>query len=78
MNRSSAIEVKHYALEAVECLSRAFAAARAGYSEDEIATLHRVVGRLIGSVQMEVLEPIYTRFDDLDDLLNCKPRAGHE
>jgi len=78
MNRLSAIEVKQHALEAVECLSRAFAAAKAGYSEDEMAALHRAVGQLIGSIQMEVLEPIYTQFDDLDDLLNVKPGTGHK
>lgn len=68
MKKSSAIEVKAEALKAVECLSRALALAKEGYTEDEMATLHQAIGTLIGEIQMGVLEPIYVQFADLDDL----------
>jgi len=68
MNRLSAIEVKQQALEAVECFSRILNSAKAGYSADEMAALHREVGKLIGGIQMGVLQPVYKQFSDLDDL----------
>jgi hypothetical protein len=68
MRRSTAIEVKQLTLDAVASINRALNSAEEGYSPEEMECLHRTAGLLIGRIQMEILEPIYQTFPDLDDL----------
>ncbi len=64
-----AIEVKKFALHAVENLSKVLEVAKLGCDDDELAVFHKEVGLLIGKIQMGVLEPIYSQYPDLDDLI---------
>ena len=68
MTKDSAELVKAGSLRAVECLTQVLEDARLGYSDDEMRGLHRSVGLLIGQIQMELLEPIYKRYPEMDDL----------
>jgi hypothetical protein len=68
MNKEFAISAKRYALLAVENFSQLLIAAKSGCTEEEYLILHKEVGILIGNTQMRVLEMIYEKYPDLDDL----------
>jgi hypothetical protein len=68
MNKEFAISAKRNALVAVENFSQLLIAAKSGCTEEEYLLLHKEVGILIGNTQMRVLEVIYEKHPDLDDL----------
>ena len=68
MNRTAATDIKTAALKAIEALSAPLAAALAGCDGDEYGHLRKLVGLIIGQVQLGILGPIEAQCPDLDDL----------
>ncbi len=71
MDKATASEIRSQALRAIEALTSSLNAATAGYEANELITLHKEVGLLIGQIQMGILEPIVAQHPDLDDLPSC-------
>lgn len=68
MNKTSAVEVKKNALEAVKNLLQALEVANQGYDAEEFENLHRAVGILVGEIQVGILDPVYSVYEDLSDI----------
>jgi hypothetical protein len=68
MNIDYAEKTQKRILSVVSELSILLRDAESEYSTDEYARLHRFIGTIIGEMQMEILEPIYAQYPQLDDL----------
>jgi hypothetical protein len=67
-DRRSAEELRDAALQAVSQLSRILLVGRNRCSAAEFERIKKAVGLAIGQVQTEILELVYSRYPDLDDL----------
>ena len=68
MERASAMELQRNALSAVELLSEFLEVSKGVMANDDYEAKRRTVGSLVGQIQLELLEPIYLRYPELDDL----------
>ena len=68
MDVSAAIQIKTRALAAVAELDSIVAEARERCSDQEFQILRRGVGRSIGYIATEILEPVLQQFPEIDDL----------
>lgn len=68
MERASAAELERIALSAIESLSEFLEVSKGVMASDHYEAKRRTVGSLIGQIQLELLEPIYLRYPELDDL----------
>ncbi len=67
-DRRSAEELRDLSLRAVSQLSQILNHSRDQFSQEEFERIKKGVGLAIGQVQTEVLNIIYSRYPDLDDL----------
>ena len=68
MERASAMELQRIALSAVELLSEFLEVSKGVMANDDYEAKRRTVGSLVGQIQLELLEPIYLRYPELDNL----------
>lgn len=68
MTEEYANKVQSYALQAIEKLSAILTLDQESLSSEEYALIKEGIGRSIGQIQMAVLEPLYKKHLDLDDL----------
>jgi hypothetical protein len=55
-------------LEAVSQLSRVVLFSRGRCSQEEFERIKKAVGLAVGQIQAEILDAIYSRYPELDDL----------
>ena len=67
-DRRSAKQLRNRSLAAVSQLSQILLLGRDRCSPEEFERIKKAVGLAIGQVQSEVLEPVYSRYPDLDEL----------
>jgi len=67
-DKRSAEELRDMCLQAVSQLSRVLLFSRDRSSEEEFERVKKAVGLAIGQVQTEILDAIYSRYPELDDL----------
>lgn len=67
-DRRSAEELRELSLQAVSQLSEILRHSRDRCSQEEFERIKKGVGLAIGQVQSEILDTIYSRYPDLDDL----------
>ena len=62
------MELQRIALSAVELLSEFLEVSKGVMANDDYEAKRRTVGSLVGQIQLELLEPIYLRYPELDNL----------
>ena len=62
------MELQRIALSAVELLPEFLEVPKGVMANDDYEAKRRTVGSLVGQIQLELLEPIYLRYPELDDL----------
>lgn len=67
-DRRSAEELRDAALRAISQLSEILLLGRERGSSEEFERVKKAVGLAIGQLQTEILDPIYSRYPDLNDL----------
>ena len=67
-DKRSAEELRDMCLQAVSQLSRVLLFSRDRSSQEEFERVRKAVGLAIGQVQTEILDKIYSRYPELDDL----------
>lgn len=68
MNAVEGAKIHKMARESIAQLAQILNVAKGICDDSEYEQLKRGIGLAIGSIQMEVLEPINVRFPELDDL----------
>jgi hypothetical protein len=69
MNDSrSAKKLRNLSLKAISRLSQILPAARDRSSTQEFARISKAIGLAIAQIQTEILDPISSRYPELDDL----------
>ena len=68
IEKQCAIEIRRLGLEAVSRLAAILEVAKTRCDKTKYEDIRIGVGRSIGSIQMEILEPINSAYPDLDDL----------
>ncbi|QNP59934.1 hypothetical protein [Paenacidovorax monticola] len=69
MKRDFAIYAKNHALLAVENFSKILIFAKENkYESEEYSALHKEIGKIIGDIQVKILQRVYDEHPDLDDL----------
>ncbi len=67
-DRRSAEELRDLSLQAVSQLSQILNHSRDRCSQEEFERMKKGIGLAIGQVQTAILDMIYSRYPDLDDL----------
>jgi hypothetical protein len=73
LDKPCAEEAQGFALSAMENLSRLLLVYQRAAPEPEFLATRRTVGLIFGKIQMELLEPIYATFPELDHLADSTP-----
>lgn len=68
MTEEYASKVQSYALRAIRELSAILMIDKDSRSAEEYELIKEGIGRSIGQIQMGVLDPLYTKYPELDDL----------
>jgi hypothetical protein len=68
MNKEAAIRFKTHAEAAIKELSSGLVAAETSSSDDELIPIKQSVGDLIARIDSLLVETIYSRYPELDDL----------
>ena len=68
MNREIAIETRRLSIKAIEALSELILLLQEQLPENEYARGKRAIGSIIGTIQTDLLDPIYGVYPELDDL----------
>jgi hypothetical protein len=67
-DKRSAEELRDMCLQAVSQLSRVVLFSRDRCSQEEFERIKKAVGLAVGQIQAEILDAIYSRYPELDDL----------
>jgi hypothetical protein len=68
MHKQCATEIQQHALKAVSELSRLLQISQDQCSQEEYERIRMGVGLCIGRIQTNLLDVIYTKYPELDDL----------
>jgi hypothetical protein len=68
MNRNTAIETRRLSIKAIEALSELTLILRGHLSENEYERGKKAIGSIIGTIQTDLLDPLYRDYPELDDL----------
>jgi hypothetical protein len=68
IERECAVEIQHYALQAIADLMRLLHQSHGHCSPESYEAIKEGVGRSIGSIQMGILELVIAEFPELDDI----------
>ena len=68
MNKDAAIELQRLSIRAIEIMSELLLVSQINLSVDEYEKRRRVIGSIIGKIQIDLLEPLYKSYPELDDL----------
>ncbi len=68
MTKETAIELQRRCLHAIEALSESLLISQKSLSREEYDARKRATGSVIGRIQTDLLEPLYLRYPELDDL----------
>jgi len=68
MTKETAIELQHLCLRAIEALSESLLISQRSLSEDEYEARRKAIGSIIGKIQIDLLDPLYVHYPELDDL----------
>jgi hypothetical protein len=68
VNRETAIETQRLSIKAIEALSELVLILQGHLSKSEYETRKRAIGSIIGTIQTDLLDPLYVDYPELDDL----------
>ncbi len=68
MTKEAAIELQRLCLRAIEALSESLLISQTSLSGEEYDARRRATGSVIGSIQTDLLDPLYVHYPELDDL----------
>lgn len=68
MNKDDAVELQRLSIRAIEVLTELLSVSRRCLPGDEYELKRRVIGSIIGKIQVDLLEPLYAKYPELDDL----------
>jgi hypothetical protein len=68
MERQSAAEIRKLALQAVSDLTKVLKVVSGHCSDKEYEEIRRAVGLCIGGIQVDLLDIVYAKYPELDDL----------
>jgi len=68
MSKEAAIELQRLSIRAIEILSELLLVSQRCLSGDEYETRRRAIGSIIGKIQIDLLDPLYMSYPELDDL----------
>jgi hypothetical protein len=68
MTKETAIELQRLCLRAIEALSESLLISQRSLSGGEYEARRRAIGSIIGRIQVDLLDPLYVHYPELDDL----------
>ena len=68
MNKDTAIESQRLSIQAIRALSELLLISQGHYSENEYENRRKIVASIIGRIQIDLLDPLYKSYPELDDL----------
>jgi len=74
MTKETAVELQRLCLHAIEVLSASLLIAQKSLSGDEYEARRRAIGSIIGRIQIDLLDPLYVHYPELDDLTGSKTK----
>ncbi|MBV8189377.1 MAG: hypothetical protein JO339_19200 [Alphaproteobacteria bacterium] len=70
MTKQDAVEMQRLFLRAIEALSASLLVAQDTLSSSDYEHRRRSIGSIIGMIQMDLLQPLFADYPELDDLLD--------
>jgi hypothetical protein len=68
MTKETAVELQQLCLRAIEALSASLLISQGSLSGGEYEVRRKIIGSIIGRIQVDLLDPLYVHYPELDDL----------